>query len=242
MRVENRQVELLEDHLQRLKVACKRLHIENVEWQRVESQAKLLANELENGVLKIVISRGQSSRGYGTNGVEEPTAMFYSGNLPTFYLAWRQTGISLGVAQTKLARQPLLAGLKHLNRLEQVLVKRELEASNFDDLLVLDTDENLVETSIANLFWLDASGAWNTPNLDFAGIDGVMRNHILEKLHKIGSDTCSGFSPIDDLKHAKGVFICNSLMGIVPVRQIELDDEPLVFPITPVTALQKEFK
>lgn len=50
--------------------------------------------------------------------------------------------------------QPLLAGHKHNNRLEQVLAKAEIEHSNFADAVTLNVQNHVIETTMANLFGL----------------------------------------------------------------------------------------
>jgi len=130
------------------------------------------------------------------------------------YHSLRETGISLAISPIKLSLQPHLAGLKTLNRLEQVLIKNALQAEQSDDALVLDYNNNVIETSAANIFAIKNNKVIS-PRLDECGIKGVFLQFLCDKL-AIEFKTIS----VDELTQADAVFVCNSLMKIVPVKSI----------------------
>src|SRR5690606_31715668 len=111
---------------------------------------------------------------------------------------------------------PQLAGIKHLNRLEQVLVKQQQNSEVVDDLLVCDADGVMIETGAANLFW-QQQGIWFTPELGQSGVTGVMRNLILEQMQQKGIAVQTVRVHYQQLVQAVEIYICNSLMKIVPV-------------------------
>lgn len=115
----------------------------------------------------------------------------------------------------KLGIQPLLAGIKHCSRLETVLLKTEVEQSDFDDLVVTDTDGCIIECAAANLFFL-LDDKWHTPSLHRAGVNGVMRQHILSQV-----DVIEGDFSINSLAKASAILTCNALTGVVPVRSFQ---------------------
>ena len=117
------------------------------------------------------------------------------------------------MARLQLAVQPALAGLKHNNRLEQVLLKQELASTAADDLLVLDQLGFITEATAANVF-LQRAGQWYTPALTRAGVAGVMRQHIMQSADIREVDWKAA-----ELDSVDAMFICNALMGIVPVRR-----------------------
>ena len=127
--------------------------------------------------------------------------------------------LSLGVAGIRLAHQPALAGIKHLNRLEQVLAAGEREDSGFDELLMLDMQGVPIATTAANIFIREGK-TLSTPELAMCGIAGTRRALILEEW----ADT-AGFRvqscplSLDSIREADEVFVCNSVIGVRSVTQ-----------------------
>lgn len=213
MQVRDGHIQLWPLHLERLQRSCTQLGFTAIDWQNVQQQAQAAITAPEQ-VIKILISRGEGGRGYASADVVKPGIYISVSPMPDYHLAQRQ-GISLGVAQLKLAVQPLLAGLKHNNRLEQVLLKQELANTEYDDLLVLDQQGFITEASAANVF-LHRGGIWHTPQLQRAGVAGVMRQNIMQQ-----ADIAQVNWRFAELASVDAIFICNALMGIVPVRSIE---------------------
>ena len=212
MQVREGNIQLWPLHLQRLQRAAVQLGFGAIDWQGVEQQAQAAITAPEQ-VIKLLLSRGEGGRGYAPTDVGAPLVYVSTSPMPDYRHA-RQQGVCLGIAALKLAVQPLLAGLKHNNRLEQVLLKQELAGTDFDDLLVLDQQGFIVEATAANVF-LHRDGVWHTPKLQRAGVAGVMRRHIMQQ---------AAISQVDwavtELASVDAMFICNALMGIVPVRNI----------------------
>jgi 4-amino-4-deoxychorismate lyase len=122
----------------------------------------------------------------------------------------------LTISPISLACQPLLAGIKHLNRLEQVLIKQALIQTGYDDAVVSDTKQHIIETSVGNLFWYK-DDVWYTPDLSESGVDGVMRNQVLDVMHQNGIKCQVVKHNVSVLFSAQQLFVCNSLMMLVPV-------------------------
>jgi 4-amino-4-deoxychorismate lyase len=119
----------------------------------------------------------------------------------------------------RLAEQPALAGHKHLNRLEQVLLRRELAMLEADEGLVLDAGGRVVEGVFSNVF-LVLGGELHTPRIDVAGIRGVMRAVLLREAAALGHKVVEGHYGPKDFLAADEVFFCNSVNGIWPVRAL----------------------
>lgn len=170
-------------------------------------------------VLKILIVRGSGGRGYSTQGCSEHQAYFSINAFPEHYDHWRDCGIRVKISHVKLGHNPMLAGIKHCNRIEQVLARQALDDdADSDDHLLCDLNNNLIEASAGNLFMLK-DGHWTTPDLRFAGVDGVMRQWLLTHAFSAKEATVADSISVEQLLSANSVFICNSLMGIVPVSQ-----------------------
>lgn len=218
MQVKAGQIQLWPLHLARLQQAAAQLHFASINWQQLSGQVQAAITEPAQ-VIKVLISRGEGGRGYSSLGANKPQIYISSSALPN-YQQWQQQGISLGVAQLKLAIQPALAGIKHTSRLEQVLIKQQLMQTPYDDLLVLDQQDFVCEVSAANIFFYQQQ-QWYTPSIERAGVNGVMRQHLMQCLAV--KEVNWTLAQLDDVE---SMFICNALMEIVPVQRFlhrELD-------------------
>jgi 4-amino-4-deoxychorismate lyase len=221
--VVNGNAELWAQHLQRLKNACERLYISFKAWQNLQEDVEELVKNKTDAVLKIIISRGEGGRGYGIKNVGLSNYILTIHDKPDHFKQWQQVGIRLTISPITLAKQPLLAGIKHLNRLEQVLIKQSLEQTDYVDAVVCDTDDMLIETSVGNLFWRQGP-VWYTPELIYAGVEGVMRNHVMDNIcinGTLGTTVQEVRTTIGSLIEADEAFVCNSLMEVVPVTLLD---------------------
>lgn len=209
-----------ERHWQRLVSCQQKLGLGTVsaktlfnDWKQLQQQCA--THELSEAVLKIVLTRGDGGRGYQEPDSPVTRRVLMLSAFPKHYSRMREQGIIVGTAQLQLAQQPALAGLKTLNRLEQVLLKRELrQHTEVDDLVVTDTAGHVIETTVANLFWRQGR-TWYTPDLSAAGIAGVAREQILANNPHIQI----GHYPLSELSRADEMVVTNSLLGLVPVRR-----------------------
>jgi 4-amino-4-deoxychorismate lyase len=215
---QNNQLFLLDLHISRLKRAANTLLFEPIDWQQLEQSLQSVTTK-QPSVVKVLVSRGAGGRGYSTQNLT-PHIYITVADYPAFYPDWRENGISLGVSSVSLGLNPLFAGIKHCNRLEQVMIKNAMrsEQNTFDDVVVCDLKGSVVECSASNIFWqLDKK--WYTPLNDVAGVDGVMKQFIMENLTGL-SQTKQVKAELCELVKADSLFICNSLMGIVPVHSL----------------------
>ena len=208
-----------EAHLRRLREACHRLLIQHVDWDALRQEMMMAAATQNEGVIKVILSRGSGGRGYSASGCEQPTRIVSLSAYPAHYHQLRQTGARLALSAIKLGRNPLLAGIKHLNRLEQVLIRTELEQTGADETLVLDTEGQLVECCAANLFWRCKEQVF-TPVLSDSGVNGILRQWVIGTLQQQGTPVSEVRVPPDVLAEADEVLITNALMPILPVSQI----------------------
>lgn len=220
MRVEKGAISLLERHLDRLLLGCERLKIDMTR-ARLERELEYydsLVTWPELAALKLIVSRGCTSRGYASPENTHPSLIIKAQayELPRALLA--EDGIRLHLCQTRLSRNPMLAGMKHLNRLEQVLARHEWEDPSIVEGLVRDTEGYVIEGVSANLFaWLD--GRWCTPTLDLAGVKGVMRQELIESvMPALGMAVEESRLSLRDIDRAQELFVCNSMIGVVGVK------------------------
>ncbi len=202
---------LWREHLARLRRGARRLGIAT-DWTQLEALSRARASDIEDGVLKLILTRGVGGRGYAPPVVASPTLIV--GAFPAPSVA-PPGGLTLRWCRTRLARQPLLAGIKHLNRLEQVLARAEWSDSRFHEGLVCDTEGRVISATSANVFVLQGD-RWLTPSLAECGIAGTLRGWLLRRMKQATEAELSRAS----VEQADAVFLCNSLRGILPVRRL----------------------
>jgi 4-amino-4-deoxychorismate lyase len=165
-------------------------------------------------VAKITLTRGSARRGYamtaGAAGTRIVNADAWSGYPP----ALAREGVVLALCSLRLGLQPRLAGIKHLNRLENVLARSEWQDPAISEGLLLDSDGHVVEGTMSNLFVL-RDGQWQTPRLDRCGVAGALRAWVMEQ-----QPVAEVRLTLASLLSADEVFVCNSLAGIWPVRRL----------------------
>ncbi|RYG01978.1 MAG: aminodeoxychorismate lyase [Chitinophagaceae bacterium] len=190
---------------------------------------------LQDAVLKVTVTRGEGGRGYNIVGAGDPTiviGVFPKNNYPESY---HSSGVVVKLCDLRLGCNSALAGLKHLNRLEQVLARAELVDSQHAEGILLDTNNNLVEAVFSNVFIVKNNELY-TPDLSSSGVAGVMRRFIIEELStqlKVNVNVC--VLSVDELFSADEIFLCNSLNGIWPVTEV-IAAEHHIFKIGSITA------
>ncbi|CCJ72230.1 Aminodeoxychorismate lyase [Cronobacter condimenti 1330] len=204
----------------RLLEGCERLAIPIPDIGVLRDEMRLVGQGQSRAIVKVIITRGVGKRGYSIEGCDTPTRIVSRALYPTFYDEWRERGVSLALSPIRLGRNPCLAGIKHLNRLEQVLIRTHLEQTPADEALVLDSEGWVTECCAANLFWRTGKAVF-TPRLDQAGVDGLMRRHIIRLLNQSSWRLSEIYAPVSALEEADEIFICNALMPLVPVREID---------------------
>lgn len=216
---------LLSEHKERIELTCQRLFIPPLDWNKVEEwvEAAIDASDhkqLAFSGLKIHVSRGTGGRGYSPTGVGNTQVTIQTFVYPAHYPTWQSEGIRVGISTTKLGLNPLLAGLKHNNRLEQVLIKKEIDDSEYDDNIVLNIQDYAIEASAANLFWVIGCTLY-TPELSNSGVAGIKRKQVLAyaQQHKLMVNI--NHFTLNDVLRADEVFITNALHGVVPIIQID---------------------
>lgn len=219
-RVTGGKVDMLPWHIERLQQAAHRLMLPSTDWVAFEQEMVHAAKPLPLGVIKAILTRGSGGRGYSPAGCENPTRLVARSSYPAHYQQWRKQGISLALSPVPLARNPLLAGLKHLNRLEQVLIRAHLDQTVADEALVLDTAGMLVECCTANLFWRKGRAVF-TPDLSQSGVAGLMRRRVIELL--MGTEYSLHYvsEPLEALADADEVLVSNALMPLLPVNSVQ---------------------
>ena len=220
--------ELWSEHLARLKSGCDRLGIPYP--RELEEEGRALIEGVERGVLKIIVTRGVGGRGYRPPEAAEPTRILSLHPWPDYPAAWWSDGVTVRRCDTPLGCNPRLAGIKHLNRLEQVLARVEWSDSAVAEGLMSDTEGRIVEGVMSNLFVV-RDGALLTPSLERCGVAGVMRGAVMRAAAEAGIPCTEGELREATLEAADELLLTNSLIGIWPVARLGEREWP-VGPLT----------
>lgn len=213
LRVDGGRIPFLPWHAERLREGCRRL---NLPWPgHFLAQAEALAARHPRAVLKFLYTAGPGERGYRRSRNRPVSRWFVSGLPPEP----AEPGLRVRWCRHRLAHQPALAGIKHLNRLDQVLARAEWE-DEFDEGILCDFQGHPVEGVQSNLFWV-RDGVLHTPPLDACGVAGVLRRAVLAWAAREGLAISEAYQPPASLLGAEEVFLTNSVRGIQPVLRLE---------------------
>ena len=213
----NHEIPLWPKHIERLRRGCERLSIPVPATNWLEKRIAEESRDLENAVIKIIVSRGRGGRGLQLP-VPPKASVFvlcYPWSAPT----QRQHRVS--ICKTRLPINPNLAGIKHLNRLDYVLAAIELEKiPQATEGIICDVEGFVIEGLISNLFFINRSCLY-TPSLDFAGVAGIMRQLVIEQAGKMNLRVEQGRYTSQELLESAECFLCNSVSGITPIVAID---------------------
>ena len=211
-------------HYQKLVADCAAINIvcPSAELLMSDLQQLFLA-DAENAdlmaVAKIIITRGEGTRGYTPPAIIAPMRVVVKSPMPNYPESRLELGVHLTVCDTRLAAQPKLAGVKHLNRLENVLARMEWHSPDIADGIMLDMQDNVIECTSANIF-ARFGDELITPNLQQCGIAGITRQRVIELAYTLHLKTAVETFNLDQLLAADEVIICSSLYGAWQVNQI----------------------
>ncbi len=204
-------------HMDRLAIGCEMLGLQQIPQNVLLREVQTVSAGHPSCVVKIIITRGESGRGYARTEANEPCRIVTSHSLPADIDHKALQGIQTRICDLRLGIQPALAGIKHLNRLEQVLARAEWPDSEVQEGILLDSEDYVISGISANIFLVTGERLL-TPRMDRCGVRGVMRSAILQ-----------AFKPrceqrrvtLDMLPEADEVFLCNAVRGIQPVTRID---------------------
>jgi 4-amino-4-deoxychorismate lyase len=205
-------------HLQRLAADCLALELAMPDASLLRDEAQALADGQARAILKLIVMRKVGRRGYKIFGAaSDRLLMRYPA--PKYPEALWTSGVSAFFCELRLAAQPALAGIKHLNRLEQVLASRHWPDGADEGILRNQAGQPICGTR-SNLFWASA-GKLYTPALNQCGVSGMMRSKIMALASSLKMETIVTLAAEADLNAADEAFFSNSLIGIWPLRQLE---------------------
>lgn len=218
IRIVNRQPVLWALHKQRLTAGC--------EFLKIPLELRLLEQELHGllmangacGIVKIIISRGQGGRGYAPPARPESLRALQFFPLPEDLQRPNEIGVAVITCNHRISRNGQLVRLKHLCRIDQVIASAELPPQYAEGIMLTEDDE-VIEGTRSNLFVVQGTQL-ATPCLTTAGIQGVMREYLLDRFASDGISVAQTRIDLPELLAADGLFICNSVFGVLPVVKL----------------------
>ncbi len=207
-------------HMARLHAGCRGLRMPCPPEALLLEEATRVCAELELGVIKLIITRGATGRGYRIPDTATPTRILSTHPWPDFPRSSGEEGVAVTVCKTRVGLNPGLAGIKHLNRLEQVLARSELDDTRYAEGLMLDVAGHVVEGTMSNLF-LATKGGVLTPDLADAGVAGIMRDLVRQEAGALGVAVTVAPVTMEDVNRAQELFLRNSLFGIWPINSVD---------------------
>lgn len=215
IRFEHGTAPLWAGHMQRLALGCTRLRFPAFDAATLWHEALAVAQGMAQAVVRLTLTRGSGARGYAMPASPQVTRIVAAHPMPKLAATWYRDGVRLHRCETQLAEQPLLAGLKHLNRLEQVLARSEWNDPAIIEGLLCDAHGHAISATAANLFAV-VDGVVVTPALDRCGVAGVLRGELLRAFPNINVREL----PLTECLVASELFLSSSVRGILPVQAV----------------------
>lgn len=211
MLLQNGRVVSIARHLQRLKLSIVRLALPEIADFENKLQDAITALQqaagLQSGIVKLIYTRGAAGRGYLPINTD---ACWYVSLNPLTTAPHRSLNIAIGETQAGMQKQ--MAGLKHLNRLENVLARMECESLGSDEVLMLNAFDQVIEASAHNVF-LIIHGQLCTPELNLSGVSGIMRARVLDFCARQGITCSERVIQRDELADVTSILLTNSING-----------------------------
>jgi len=206
-------------HYQKLVADCAVINIVCPSAELLMSDLQKLFFPDETAVVKIIVTRGEGEHGYTPPPITMPLRVVIKSALPRYPEENFNQGVRLQICNARLASQPKLAGVKHLNRLENVLARMEWNDPTFAEGLMLDTNDDVIECTSANIF-ARFGDTLMTPQLHQCGVAGVTRQRIIDVAYTLSLKIAVETFKLEKLLSADEVIICNSLYGAWQVKEI----------------------
>ena len=218
-------VEFWRRHLKRLSNGCKMLDINLPPEIILEKYTdKIIKRAIKlgyhSGVLKIIVTRGSGGRGYKYEENMIPTIILIISAMPIYSEKNLLKGVNVKFCKTKMSNNINIAGFKHLNRLDSVLARSEWTKKEIFEGLITDSQNNVIEGTMTNIFTL-TNNILYTPIINEIGIKGIMREIVIEKFGNYFRDIVQCELSKEQLLNSESVFLTNSVVKIVPVRNIQ---------------------
>lgn len=220
-------------HQQRLTLSALCLGFPELNWPALTQDLTTVLNHFvatDTGVIKIIITRGCGGAGYQPLPKAQTQPRIIIQKLPYPQQVDRSLKdaknnpaclsfiVKSQVCRTLWSDNKQLAGLKHLNRLDNVLARYEL-ADGMSEGIMLSQTGGVISGTQSNIVVLKDLIAY-TPKLETCGIHGTLLASLKEWLPSLGYDWQETQFDLAFLNSADEVFFCNAVRGIMPMESL----------------------
>jgi 4-amino-4-deoxychorismate lyase len=221
MAVRHRKIPLWDSHWERLTRGCEQLSISTPNKEILEKEIDILCNDKDENqfIIKLIVTRGVGERGYRFSGAQNVTRILSSHPLPDYPMSYQSDGVAVRYCDTTLSANKKLAGIKHLNRLEQVLARNEWDTDEYQEGLMLSAQGLVIDGTMSNIFAVKDNMVF-TPDLSICGVSGVMRKTVIKLSKNLGFPVYEKTFTKSELEDADELFLTNSIFGIWPIIKI----------------------
>jgi branched-chain amino acid aminotransferase len=226
MRVYDGMPFLIERHLARLRASLAGLRIDPG-YQYTDQtfmravQGVIEANEVSEGVVRLTVTRGQSTGALLPTPGSRPSVIVTSRPVPPYPSVWRREGLSVAITGTRrVHREALDSSIKSMNFLNSIMARIEAADAGADEAVMLNHPGMLAEGSVSNIF-LVRGGVLMTPSLDMDILAGITRGVVIELARDAGLTVEEGSFGPDELRHADEAFLTNSTMEVMPIGKVD---------------------
>jgi 4-amino-4-deoxychorismate lyase len=214
----DRRLQFWQQHIERMAAGAKKLKIAFPGSKLFLADIRNILDsqsDRQDCVIKLMLTRGTGERGYRSPEKPLTCRIVICSDWPNTIAQIAEQGARLRICDTRLATNPQLAGIKHLNRLENVLARNEWQIE-FDEGLMTDTEGNIIEATMSNVLAV-RNGVLFTPSLDRCGINGIIRQQLIGIAENLGIAVQEKIITQDELVDMDEIMLCNSVIGVWPV-------------------------
>lgn len=223
MLVQKGSIALADYHFERLFKGMKQLHFSiPALWDEAFFIKQITKTVARNKVESLARVRLQVWNGNGgMYDAETGQAQFIIECFPLAesVIDWNENGLTVGIAADYQKSKDALANLKSCNALIYAAAAQVAKANKWNDALILNTDDHIIESTIANIFWVKDKIIF-TPPITQGCIDGVMRRHLLWIMELNNQPVIETILTKDILRQADEVFLTNSIRKIKWIKEI----------------------
>jgi len=207
-------------HVERLELSLQRLFFPSVDTVSVLKDICQYLKPDSEQIIKIIITRGEGQPGYSAKNLKQPNIIIFIKTRSSDSKNHLSSPATVKFCNTRMAYQPQLASMKHLNRLEQVLARKEVDELNTDEGLMLGMQGEVIEATQHNVFLVKKNELF-TPELTQCGVAGIMRDRVIKVARSINIPVHIQQLGKDSFLAADELFLTNSINGLWPICELE---------------------
>ena len=214
----------LDAHLDRLWASARAICLEIPLAKEAMAQAvidTLAANGLEDGYIRLIITRGAGTLGLDPNRCSNPQVIIIADTISLYPQEFYEQGLRIVTAATQRIQSAALSPrIKSLNYLNNIMAKLEGLQAGCVEALMLNHKGEVAECTGDNVFVV-RSGRLLTPPPDAGILEGITRNAVMELAHAAGIDCREATLTRHDLYTAEECFLTGTAAEVIPVVDID---------------------